>query len=715
MNLGGQKLHGKEGTLLAEEESPAGLRGGHLALGMAVLLALLVGVTACGASVSGAAKGKQIYATNCSNCHGETGARIPAAQLDAVQFIAQLGDAGLTKAISEGKGTMPAWGKGRGGPLSDDQVRAVVEYLKLGGDVGPLPTGPGRSMYARQCAGCHGDRGNRIPAADLSSASFVSSIGPDGVRVSILDGKGTMPAFGKDKGGPFSDEQARQVAEFVKALGRSSGGGLEASLSSAAKEGKDLYGKNCGSCHGDKGNRIPATPMNDKSYVQKLGESNLTNAIANGKGTMPAYGKVKGGPLSDAQVKSLVAYVNDLAGVSPSAAAAPAVSAAPAAATTDGHTLYSKNCAACHGDKGSTLSNANLSSKDFIAKLGDSIGQAVTNGKGAMPGFKGKLKDDEVKNLVEYVKSLPGTASSASAGEGAGSKPAAAASGSSGASGAATQPAGGPPGIPHDTAGRDQCSMCHAAGGMKPVPSSHDGRTNNMCQACHKARGAGGAASGGSAKPSGPPGISHTLQGREGVCLSCHGAGGMKPVPASHQGRTNDMCTACHKAQSGSSSASAPAAGGTAASAIPKVTHVLQGREGFCLKCHGPDGIATLAPADHAGRTNDMCLMCHQSTATTSGVSPTPAKKAGPPVIPHKVAGHETQCLECHGQGQVVPAPVNHKGVTVQQCLKCHNTASEPSGTTTVVKAPPKAPDTHAGRTNDTCTKCHDPQFPGIP
>jgi nitrate/TMAO reductase-like tetraheme cytochrome c subunit len=44
-----------------------------------------------------------------------------------------------------------------------------------------------------------------------------------------------------------------------------------------------------------------------------------------------------------------------------------------------------------------------------------------------------------------------------------------------------------PPAIPHDLAGRDNCTMCHNPdGGIKPAPKDHAGRTNDACQACHK-------------------------------------------------------------------------------------------------------------------------------------------------------------------------------------------------------------------------------------
>lgn len=44
-----------------------------------------------------------------------------------------------------------------------------------------------------------------------------------------------------------------------------------------------------------------------------------------------------------------------------------------------------------------------------------------------------------------------------------------------------------PPMIPHDLAGKDDCTSCHKVGeGVKPMPESHKGRDNSMCQGCHQ-------------------------------------------------------------------------------------------------------------------------------------------------------------------------------------------------------------------------------------
>ncbi len=41
------------------------------------------------------------------------------------------------------------------------------------------------------------------------------------------------------------------------------------------------------------------------------------------------------------------------------------------------------------------------------------------------------------------------------------------------------------PTISHKVPGYDDCLLCHKAGGLKPLPKDHDGRTTNDCLNCH--------------------------------------------------------------------------------------------------------------------------------------------------------------------------------------------------------------------------------------
>ncbi len=120
-------------------------------------------------------------------------------------------------------------------------------------------------------------------------------------------------------------------------------------------------------------------------------------------------------------------------------------------------------------------------------------------------------------------------------------------------------PAGGPPRIPHDTAGRTQCLGCHGSGssGVPQITQFHKdyGFQNADCLKCHKTTGAPAASGNATPAPTksaqapsvgGAPNMPTDHAGRT-TCLICHTSDIGPKVPADHQGRTDDTCKACHK------------------------------------------------------------------------------------------------------------------------------------------------------------------------
>jgi mono/diheme cytochrome c family protein len=82
-----------------------------------------------------------------------------------------------------------------------------------------------------------------------------------------------------------------------------------------------------------------------------------------------------------------------------------------AAFGADAAALWAQNCASCHGKDGSggTAMGKKLGVKDYTKDQGFSDAEAanaITNGKGKMKAYKGKLSDADVKALVSYVRSL---------------------------------------------------------------------------------------------------------------------------------------------------------------------------------------------------------------------------------------------------------------------------------------------------------------------
>lgn len=73
----------------------------------------------------------------------------------------------------------------------------------------------------------------------------------------------------------------------------------------------------------------------------------------------------------------------------------------------DGAKIFKANCAACHAlgtnrvNSAKTLKQADL--EKWEMNSADKIIYQVTNGKLAMPAFKGRLKEEEIETVAAYV------------------------------------------------------------------------------------------------------------------------------------------------------------------------------------------------------------------------------------------------------------------------------------------------------------------------
>jgi mono/diheme cytochrome c family protein len=76
--------------------------------------------------------GEQLWALNCASCHGDHGQGVDAPALNSQQFLTGITDEQMHRIVSAGiTGTeMPAWSNEFGGPLTDEEIAAVVAYVR---------------------------------------------------------------------------------------------------------------------------------------------------------------------------------------------------------------------------------------------------------------------------------------------------------------------------------------------------------------------------------------------------------------------------------------------------------------------------------------------------------------------------------------------------------------------------------------------------------
>ncbi|NJL03297.1 MAG: c-type cytochrome [Spirulinaceae cyanobacterium RM2_2_10] len=83
------------------------------------------------------------------------------------------------------------------------------------------------------------------------------------------------------------------------------------------------------------------------------------------------------------------------------------VQPANAADTAKGAQIFSANCAACHAGGLNVVNSMKTLQKADLEKYGmdsvEAIAYQVTNGKAAMPAFRGRLTEEQIQDVASYV------------------------------------------------------------------------------------------------------------------------------------------------------------------------------------------------------------------------------------------------------------------------------------------------------------------------
>jgi mono/diheme cytochrome c family protein len=192
----------------------------------------------------------QLFARNCTGCHGADGKFGPAPPLNDGLFRALIPESEVLRVIAAGRtGTlMPAFSVRNGGQLTPQQVSILAKGIKshwgkpasVSPDTPPYMHAPtegapndpetverGSAVFARACASCHGKKGEgggfagRTVGA-INDPTFLALVSDQALRRIIITGRPDleMPDYADSKGRPadFKPLTAGDVSDLVALL-----------------------------------------------------------------------------------------------------------------------------------------------------------------------------------------------------------------------------------------------------------------------------------------------------------------------------------------------------------------------------------------------------------------------------------------------------------------------------------------------------------------
>jgi cytochrome c oxidase cbb3-type subunit 3 len=161
--------------------------------------------------------GRNVFANNCTTCHGSDARGAPGFPnlADDVWNWGGDPDAVLTSILDGRTGLMPS----QGAMFGNEEVEQIAHYVRKisGGDYVDYKADAGAARFAL-CSACHGMDGTGNPllgAPDLTDDVWMYGSSFDDIRISIADGRmGGMPAH-RDL---IGETRARLVAAYVLSL-----------------------------------------------------------------------------------------------------------------------------------------------------------------------------------------------------------------------------------------------------------------------------------------------------------------------------------------------------------------------------------------------------------------------------------------------------------------------------------------------------------------
>ena len=201
-------------------------------------------------------------------------------------------------------------GTPHGQPTKDSEVLAPNQVLEFG------------TLYAENCAGCHGADGRGGAAIALANPVYLAIADDAAIRKVIAKGvRGSaMPAFAVSAGGMLTDGQIDVITKGIRSrwsrqgvLDPATAPSYAPKSAGGAQRGEVAYKTYCEFCHGPGGGGgRKGSAITDDSFLALVSDQGLRTIVITGRPELGApdwRGNVLGKPMSDQEVTDVVAWL----------------------------------------------------------------------------------------------------------------------------------------------------------------------------------------------------------------------------------------------------------------------------------------------------------------------------------------------------------------------------------------------------------------------
>jgi len=178
------------------------------------------------------------------------------------------------------------------------------------------------TLYAENCAGCHGAEGRGGAAIALADPVYLGIADEAAMRKLIASGvRGTsMPAFAQSAGGLLTDKQIDVISGEIRSrwsrpgiLDGANPPSYAAKSPGDARRGETAYKTYCESCHGGGGQGGPkGSAITNDSFLALVSDQGLRTIVIAGRPELGApdwRGNLPGKPMTDQEVTDVVAWL----------------------------------------------------------------------------------------------------------------------------------------------------------------------------------------------------------------------------------------------------------------------------------------------------------------------------------------------------------------------------------------------------------------------